>query len=356
MTIELNIQQLLSLMDRPAFYVTEGIVREVNPAAAARMIQPGDSITGLLHSGHGDYEAFSEGCLHLTLKLGSILCSASVTRLGNGDLFTLEQEENETALRCYSLAARVLRQPLGQMMDVAERLFPSMTGECGEDAAQQMARMNRAMHHMLRLVGNMSDAGGIGQVRMELRDITAVVQEILDHTQPLCASAGFTLFFENHPAAVYTMLDYQRLERALLNLLSNAMKHTAPGGTIAVRLKRRSNTVYLTVENPDSHSGAVLTHGMTTRYLREPILEDGENGLGLGLPMVQAIAAAHYGTLLVEQPKAGGFRATMSLPIRQNTGILRSPTVRFDYAGERDHGLIELSESLPPECYLPNKL
>lgn len=352
MTIELNPAQILALLDRPAFWVTEGIVREVNPAAAARFITPGTSLKELLSSSYRDYEAFSSGCLYLTITMGSVCWSASVTRLGDGDLFTLDPEEEETGLRCYSLAAQELRTPLSQMLSISDRLFPAMQEQCGSDAASGLARMNRALHQLLRMVNNMSDASRSPMPRMELRDLTAVVQEILDHAEPLCRSAGITLSFENHPAAIHTMLEYQQLERATYNLLSNAMKHTPSGGTVTVRLKRRQNRVYLSVENPGGEIPVPSPVSMS-RFLREPSLEDTRNGLGLGLPLVRAAAAAHQGTLLLEQLKTGGFRATMSLPIRQDGGSLRSPMVHIDYSGGRDQALIELSESLPPEWYLP---
>ena len=342
------------LLDRPAFWVTEGIVREVNPAAASRFISPGMGIRDLLSSGYGDYAQFSSGCLYLTLSIGSAQWPASVTRLGEGDLFTLDPEEEDTGLRCYSLAAQELRTPLSQLLSISDQLFPAMETCCDSDAAAGLARMNRAMHQILRVVNNMSDASRVLMPRMELRDITAVMQEILDHAEPLCRSAGITLAFENHPEGVYTMLEYQQLERAVYNLLSNAMKRTASGGTITVRLKRRLNRVFLTVENPGSEASPTLSPGTMSRFLREPGLEDSRNGLGLGLPLVRAAAAAHHGTLLLEQLKTGGFRATMSLPIRQDSGTLRSPVVHIDYAGGRDQALIELSESLPPEWYLPS--
>ena len=355
MTIELNTAQILSLMDRPAFWVTEGIIREVNPAAEARFITPGTEISSLIRTGSAEYAQFSSGCVYLTIGLGSAQWSASVMRLGEGDLFALDREEQDAGLQSLSLAAQELRLPLSQVMSISDQLFPELHADEASKTGQQVARLNRALHQLLRLVGNMSDAADSGLPRMELQDITAVMQEIVDHASPLCASAGVELAFEKHPVSIYTMVDHQRLERAVYNLLSNALKHTVPGGTVSVRLRLRSNTVYLTVEDAGCGADPALSPGTLSRFLREPSLENSRNGLGLGLPLVRAAAAAHQGALLLEQVKTGGFRATMSLPIRQITGTLRSPVMRIDYAGERDHGLIELSESLPPEWYFPQK-
>ena len=68
--------------------------------------------------------------------------------------------------------------------------------------------------------------------------------------------------------------------------------------------------------------------------------------------LIRSAATAHGGTVLIEQPKDGGLRLTLTLEIRQNRdGSIRSPGLQVDYAGEWDHRLIELSDSLPASLY-----
>ena len=69
--------------------------------------------------------------------------------------------------------------------------------------------------------------------------------------------------------------------------------------------------------------------------------------------LLRGAAVMHGGTVLLEYPKDSGTRVTMTLAIRQKTGsLVQSPGLfQVDYAGERDHHLIELSESLPAELY-----
>ena len=351
MKIETNIENILDLMDRPAFCVDGGIIREANQAARSRMLSPGENVFPLIRTGAKEYEAFSSGCLYLTLCVAGELCGASVTRLGEQDVFTLESGDADLTLKAYALAAQQLRQPLSQLLAVSDQLFPTLENTQTPSTAEQVARMNRSLHQLLRLVGNMSDAATAGAARMELRDVTAVVQEIMDHAAPLCQSAQVTLIFENHPVPIYSLIDSQKLERAIYNLLSNALKYLPSGGEITVQLKRRVNTLYLTVTDSGSPDRAGLSAGLFSRFLREPGMEDGRSGLGLGLTLVRAAAAAHHGTLLLNETCSGGIRATLSLPIRQDSVSLRSPALHIDYAGERDHGLIELSESLPCQLY-----
>ena len=67
---------------------------------------------------------------------------------------------------------------------------------------------------------------------------------------------------------------------------------------------------------------------------------------------VRAAAAVPGGTVLITQPPEGGTRVILSIPIRADLySEMRSLTLRIDYAGEKDHGLLELSDVLPPSFY-----
>ena len=106
----------------------------------------------------------------------------------------------------------------------------------------------------------------------------------------------------------------------------------------------------------DSGSGIAenLRGSLFTRYAREPGLEDGRYGVGLGMVLIRSTAAAHGGTVLIDHPDDCGTRITVSLAIRQGDPVVRSPRFAIDYAGERDHGLIELSDVLPAQLYDPD--
>ena len=68
----------------------------------------------------------------------------------------------------------------------------------------------------------------------------------------------------------------------------------------------------------------------------------------------QSAAQQHAGTVLVDQPTESGTRVTLTLRIRPGSSdYVRSPILKVDYAGERDHGLLELSDVLPADLYKP---
>ena len=180
---------------------------------------------------------------------------------------------------------------------------------------------------------------------------------IFDRAAELVCHAGISLRFENLPHKLFTLANEEKLERAVMNILSNAMKFTPGGQSVLVRLVRRDNMVQLSVRDTGCGIPDPLRSGMFTRYNREPGLEDSRFGIGLGMVLVRKAAAAHGGTVLVDHPQGQGSRITISLSIRPGSANrVRSPILKVDYAGERDRGLLELSDVLPSDLYDPQKI
>lgn len=340
---------MLDLMIRPGFCVKGNQIIKVNPAAESLLLTIGTDVRSLLLTGQEEYEAFDGGCLYLKLKLTTQGCGATVTRMDDCDVFILDQESDDSALRCLALAARELREPLTSIMISAERILP----QTSPDASEQAARLNRGLHQLLRIIGNMSDASHCGAVsHRELRDISALFDEIFEKAQNLIRHTGLTLRYEGLSNELLCLVDGEQLERSVLNMLSNAVKFTPKGGFIDARLTRRNRMLQLSITDSGSGIAESMLGTVFNRYLRQPGIEDSRFGMGLGMVLIRSAASNHGGTVLIDQPDGKGTRITMTMAIRQNPdGMLRSPVMRIDYAGERDHGLIELSDCLPIHVY-----
>lgn len=350
--------EMVDHMPHPAFCVREGIIVKVNPAAAARMIEPGTGINDLLKTGREEYAEFSGGCLFLTLSLCGSGWGASVIRKKDFDLFTLEQETHRSDLQAMSLAARELREPLASIMITSDRMLP-MADPDNPEMQEYVARINRSLFQMLRIISNMSDANRFAtdtDARQEVRDVTGLFSEIIAKVKALSEHTGIRLETQLHPEPVYSLVDAEKLERAVYNIVSNALKFTPEGGLVQISLTRRGDKLYFSVRDSGSGIAENLRSGIFYRYTREPGLEDGRFGIGLGLVLIRSAAALHQGTVLVDHPQGAGTRITMSMTIRPGTGAsLRSPLMKVDYAGEWDHGLLELSDILPSSLYDPRK-
>ena len=347
--------ELLDYIHRGAFCVKDGVILKVNEAAQKRNITEGSDIYALLKTGKTEYRMFCGGCLYLTLDLGGTPWGASVTRTKNFDVFVLEQDEDQSELQAMALAAQELRQPLTNIMVVADSLFPIACDPDDPEAQQQAARINRGLFQMHRIINNMSDAYRYCQdtsSRQETRNITALLEETFQASASLLESAGITLRYTGLQESIYCLADEEKLERAVSNLLSNAIKFAPKNGCIDAKLSRTGSMLYLTVQDNGDGIAPNLRSQIFSRYLREPGIEDSRYGIGLGMVLVRAAATAHGGTVLMEQSPEFGTRLTLTIPIRQSSeSIVKSNTLSIDYAGGRDRRLLELSDSLPADAY-----
>ncbi len=350
-----DMNEMLDLMLQPAFCVVDGLVSHCNAAATGLLLEEGREIADLFDTGAEEFSALEDGSLYLTLRLGGNICGASVRRFGDAHVFVLEQDTSLAELQSLALAARELRQPLSNVMTIADRLFPISGNDDDPVLQDKVARINRGLYQMLRIVGNMSDAyrytndtaGG-----QQIREVCALLEEIFASHKAHLQNVQMELSFTAPQQSIYCLVDEEKLERAVSNILSNAVKFSQPGDKIDAALIRKGNLLYLTVQDVGGGIAPGLRGNIYSRYLREPGIEDGRYGIGLGMVLIRSAATAHGGTVLMEQPKNGGTKITITMQIRQpSDATVRSPIHAVDYAGERDHLLIELSESLPANLY-----
>lgn len=353
-----NPTDMFALIMQPAFCVENGIITRVNQTAQQYLVEVGTPVAELLATGTDEYLTFQGGSLYLTINTADHLYGASVTRIGEQDIFLLESQSESAELHAMALAARELREPLANIMAVADRLMPKLFGQEDPHTLQQIGQINQGLYQMLRLISNMSDADRYGKntdFPRETFDISAVFDELLSSAATIVTQAGYDLRFVGLAKPVYGLINRELLERAVYNLISNAIKFSEKGTSLKAKLTRNGNKLYFTVEDSGSGIASDQRGTMFFRFLRKPGIEDGRYGIGLGMVLVRAAATAHNGTVLVEQIPSGGTRVTMSFTLAQNkTSVLGSHIFTIDYAGERDHGLIELSESRPVSSFIKN--
>ena len=331
----------------PAFFVKENIITACNQSAEALLLSPGLDIRELLLTGAEEYTDFQGGCLYLKLKLSPKGCGASVTREADADLFLLDQEPEDADLRSLALAARELRGPLSNLMIAADTL--KSLEEPG--LQEQLARLNRSLHQMHRLVNNMSDAGRSDLLtQAAVHDWNRLFYDIFEKIQVQLENTRISLTYEGLSEPLYGVANAGQIERAVLNMVSNAMKFMPEGGCIQAALVRKDNMLHLSLRDSGSGIAENILGNVFTRYQRQPGIEDSRYGIGLGMVLIRNAAADHGGTVLIDRPEGGGTRVTMTLAIRQDAPVLRTPILSPLLEGA-PQVLTELSEILPWECY-----
>ncbi len=177
-----------------------------------------------------------------------------------------------------------------------------------ELAIAEIDRMARLVDGMLRLARS---EGGTDQ---ELIAIGQLAADSLERSRSL-ADREWAL--EVADAAGATVRgDRDALEQVLLNLLTNATRHTAPGDTIAVRAERRNGAVEVTVRDSGEGIPADALSTIFDRFTRADAARSRDSGgAGLGLAICREIVEAHGGSISADSDVGRGARFVVRLPI-----------------------------------------
>ena len=246
-----------------------------------------------------------------------------------------------------------LRQSLGNIHSALERLAPPEERENSPEVDRSAAILTRSYYRILRLTYNLSEAAELeGPSRAQLvnDDIVGFCQEMVRQAADSAALLGLQLTFRSDKVSHIIAMDAARMERLVMNLLSNAFKFTSAGGQVAVEIRAVRQWVELRIS--DSGCG-IPRDRLETVYERYHFPQQADPppyGLGLGLPICRRIAWEHGGSLLISSEEGRGTTVTLSLP---NTRA-RQQSVRAsmpDYAGGFNRTLLELADALPREAF-----
>jgi signal transduction histidine kinase len=110
-----------------------------------------------------------------------------------------------------------------------------------------------------------------------------------------------------------------KVERVLMNLLANAVRHSPPNGEVAVVVEPDSDHVVIAVEDSGNGLAADASERMFDRFWREDESRThSSGGAGLGLAIARGLVEAHGGRIWAENRKGGGARVAFTLPLARH--------------------------------------
>jgi signal transduction histidine kinase len=208
-----------------------------------------------------------------------------------------------------------LRTPLAAVRSALEGLRDGLF----EPSSATFASLHDRVLLLTRLVGDLhqlalADAGQLSIERQATR-LDAIVNGIVETVGFQIEDSGLTLETAIDPAIPALLIDANRIEQVLLNLLANAIRHTPEGGRIELRADRTSESeVALSVCDTGSGLAPEDVERVFERfYCADPAREG--VGAGLGLAIAKALVEAHGGRVWAENRPQGGACFRIVLPI-----------------------------------------
>jgi signal transduction histidine kinase len=251
--------------------------------------------------------------------------SARASESGPRELHELGAAFNEMAANLEHLfdarrelvawASHDLRTPLASLRAMVEALEDGLA-----EPAEYLSAIRAQTDLLTDLVEDLFELARIdsGVLVLEPREasLAELVASCLESLRPAARSRGVRLESRVDPSNPLVKVAPDKMQRVLLNLVENAVRHTRRDGAVAVVVQRDTDHVVVAVED----EGAGLAPGAPQRMF-ERFWRDDESrarssgGAGLGLAIAQGLVHAHGGTIWAENRREGGARVAFTLPL-----------------------------------------
>ncbi len=262
------------------------------------------------------YRTFTgTGTLLMTVSLGGVFYSATVTRESEADIFVLSSAPLNDRERSGlpAAVARNINQTLNEMLSAMEAVFPDYMDEPA--ILQAGGHLKRGIYQLSRLSGNLEDLTELRGGAFYKVELVDALRRFVRRVEPLCAGAGAKLLFSTKEHVMSAVVDLNLLERAMLSLISNSLRFS--GKTIGLRLYRVEGRAMIEIsDDGEGMKPLDLADALSPLSRNVSSIDDPRKGAGLGLTVACRIAVLHSGTLILRSSPGEGTTALFSISLQ----------------------------------------
>jgi PAS domain S-box-containing protein len=229
------------------------------------------------------------------------------------------EEANRAKSQFLAVMSHELRTPLNAIGGYVQLIELGIHGAVTTEQMDALERISRAQRHLLRLINdvlNLSriEAGRVDYVREEI-DVEVLVNDVLPMIEPQLNAGGLTAA-SRALAGLRVMADREKVQQIMINLLTNAVKFTPPGGSIGIEGRRAGDHAEIHVRD----SGIGIPADKLASIFEPFVQVEMEHakrreGSGLGLAISRDLARGMGGNLTVASEVDVGSTFTLSLPL-----------------------------------------
>ncbi|MBU3110346.1 sensor histidine kinase [Clostridium lacusfryxellense] len=206
--------------------------------------------------------------------------------------------------------------------------------------------MKQNCYRLIKLINNLLDMtkldSGFITPQMENGNIVCFIEDISMSIISLAENKGITIIFDTDVEEKLMAFDGDKIERIILNLLSNALKFTDRGGKIYITLKDNVDNIEVSVRDtgvgiPDDKKKMIFGRFMQV----DKTLKRNNEGTGIGLSLVKAFVQLHQGKIILKSEPNIGSEFIIILPVTLASKSIDLTEIKKDIA---DRINIELSD------------
>ena len=235
---------------------------------------------------------------------------STINRMAEG-LAETEKMKNEFI----SLVSHELRTPLTSIAGWADTLS-TLDDPASEDYQKGLTIIRRETERLYSMVEELLDFSRMqsGGVRMECRplDLVAELTDAVLFCEPRIQQEGLVLDYDEPEEMIPVYADPDRLRQVFINVLDNAVKYSAPGGKITVKIWCGEYKAFIEIIDQGRGIPAEDLANVKTRFFKG---RNAVRGSGIGLALVDSIMQALDGTLDLRSTLGRGTVVTLGLPV-----------------------------------------
>src|SRR5271154_2514112 len=288
-----------------------------------------------------------------------LLAAAITTGVANARAYEAERKRAEALAELdraktvfFSNVSHEFRTPLTLMLGPLEDELAERANPLPQERRERLATAHRNSLRLLKLVNTLLDfsriEAGRVQAKFEPTELAQVTAELASVFRSAIENASLTLSIDCPALPEPIYVDQEMWEKIVLNLLSNAFKHTFEG-SIAVKLAQCGDHVELAVTDSGvGISSSALPHLFERFHRVEGARSRSEEGTGIGLALVKELVALHGGTIHAESEEGKG--SIFTVAIKAGTAHLPSESLSLspkrDLASISTRGSVYVGEAL----------
>lgn len=241
--------------------------------------------------------------------LGSVVVLEDITNLRQLDRLKTE---------FIGVASHELRTPITSLLLANELMAEGAAGPLSPDLRSIVEAQSQDLQRLEKLTRELLDLtrmeAGTSVPNFEMVPAEQVAKGAVQSVRRPAEEKGVALVEEIAPNLPAVRVDKSQITRVLVNLLNNAIRHTAKGGTVTVRATPKENQVTFEVADTGEGIPAEYMAKIFDRFVQVPGATQG--GAGLGLSIAQRIVKAHGGVMQVRSELGKGSTFSFSISTR----------------------------------------
>lgn len=207
-----------------------------------------------------------------------------------------------------------VRSPLVSQLALIEQL-KRQPGAVQPEQLDQLRKLARRSYHLAEEFVQLARAEQLTETRFYDCEFLSIVENARDSVSEQALEKNIQLALQGTDD-LWLRGNAELLERAVINLLTNAIQYSEAGTTVTIQVFRAGHQACLTVADEGSGIAASELPRLFDRFQRQQSSElAGNHGVGLGLSFVNVVVEKHKGDISVESSEGEGSAFTLRLPV-----------------------------------------